>query len=162
MPLTERHTLARSLTMSKRLCVLLVCGFLAGADGAAKSDQNKKDLDQMQGKWQAVALDFKGTARGPEVTKKLQLVVKKDQYTIKQSDKDHVSAKLVLGASRKPKELDLVLDTGPVYKGIYEMDGDTLKVCLCLSSDAVSQRPTEFKGDEDANTALFTWTRLAP
>jgi hypothetical protein len=38
-------------------------------------------------------------------------------------------------------------------------DGDTLRICLCLSSDDDSERPKDFKSAEDSNTALFRWQR---
>jgi uncharacterized protein (TIGR03067 family) len=143
--------------MSKRLSVLLALGFLTGAGGAPQADRSKKDLDHMQGSWQAVALEVKGTPGGADVVEKLKLIVKKDHYAVKANGKDHVSAKVVLRAGKKPKELDLVQETGPVYKGIYEIDGDTLKICLSLSSDA--GRPKRFATEEGSNTALFTWER---
>jgi uncharacterized protein (TIGR03067 family) len=55
--------------------------------------------------------------------------------------------------------VDIVLETGPVYKGIYELEADTLKICFVLSSDDDSERPKEFKTDEDSNTGLFSWER---
>jgi uncharacterized protein (TIGR03067 family) len=72
---------------------------------------------------------------------------------------DNVSGKLVLNADKKPKEVDLVQETGPVYKGIYEIDGDTLKMCICMSSDADSQRPKDFITKEDSEHACMTWQR---
>ena len=145
--------------MSKRLCVLLILGFLISAAEPQKPDQSKKDLDAMQGNWRAVAVEAKGMPSGEDAIKKFKLIVKKDDYSVKVNGKDHVSAKLMLKADRKPKELDLVQETGPVYKGIYEIDGDTFKICICLSSDADSERPKEFKSGEDSNTALFSWQR---
>jgi uncharacterized protein (TIGR03067 family) len=145
--------------MGRRLCVLLVLGLLIGADDAKRSDQSKKDLDQMQGEWLAVAMETKGVFRGAEELKKLKLIVKKDIFAVKLDNKDHVSAKLVLRADKKPKELDLVQETGLVYKGIYEIDGDKFKICVSLNSDADSERPKEFKSEEDSSTALFTWER---
>jgi uncharacterized protein (TIGR03067 family) len=145
--------------MNKPLCVLLLLGFLIGVAEAKKPDQSKKDLDDMQGNWHAVALEAKGMPSEEDVIKKLKLIVKKDDYSVKVNGKDHVSAKLVLRAEKKPKELDLVQTTGPVYKGIYKIDGDTLRICICLSSDADSERPKEFKSEVDSNTALFSWQR---
>jgi uncharacterized protein (TIGR03067 family) len=145
--------------MSKRLCVLVILGFLIGADDAKKSDQSKKDLDQIQGNWHVVAMETNGMRGGADEVKKLTLIVKKDDYSVKVNGEDHVSAKLVLRADKKPKELDLVLETGPVHKGIYEIDGDKFKICVSLSSAADSERPKEFKTKEDSDTALFTWER---
>ncbi len=145
--------------MSKPFYILLALGCLIGSDDAKTSDQSKKDLEKMQGTWHAIAVEVKGTLSDADALKKFELVVKNDSYTVKTSGKEHVSAKLVLGADKEPKEMDIVLETDPVYKGIYEIDGDTLKICLVLSSDDDSKRPKEFKSEEDSNTALFTWER---
>ena len=145
--------------MSKLFYILLALGCLIGSDDAKTSDQSKKDLEKMQGTWHAIAAEVKGTPSDADALKKFELVVKNDSYTVKTSGKEHVSAKLVLRADKEPKEMDIVLETDPVYKGIYEIDGDTLKICLVLSSDDDSKRPKEFKSEEDSNTALFTWER---
>jgi uncharacterized protein (TIGR03067 family) len=145
--------------VSKPFYILLALGCLIGSDDAKTSDQSKKDLKKMQGTWHAIAVEVKGTPSDADALKKFELVVKNDSYTVKTSGKEHVSAKLVLAADKEPKEMDIVLETDPVYKGIYEIDGDTLKICLVLSSDDDSKRPKEFKSEEDSNTALFTWER---
>ncbi len=145
--------------MSKPFYILLALGCSIGSDDAKTSDKSKKDLEKMQGTWHAIAVEVKGTPSDADAVKKFELVVKKDSYTVKTSGEDHVSAKLVLRADKEPKEMDIVLDTDPVYKAIYEIDGDTLKICLVLSSDDDSKRPKEFKSEEDSNTALFTWER---
>ena len=145
--------------MSKQFYVLLALGSLIGSVGPKPADQSDKDLEKLQGTWHAVAMEVKGKPSEPDAVKKLKLVVKKDSYTVTVNGEDHVSAKLVLRAGKEPKEVDVVLETDPVYKGIYEIEGDTLKICLVLSSDDDSKRPKEFKTDEDSNTALFTWER---
>lgn len=145
--------------MSKPSYILLALGCLIGADDAKTSAQSNKDLEKMQGTWHAIAVEVKGTPSDADTVKKFELVVKDDSYMMKVDGKDHVSAKLVLAADKKPKEMDIVLETDPIYKGIYELDGDTLKICLVLSSDDDSKRPKEFKSEADSNTALFTWER---
>ena len=145
--------------MSKRLGVFLILGFLIGADDAKPSDQSKKDLDQMQGNWHMTAMTVKGKSHGAEEIKKFKLIVKKDVYCVQVDGKDHVSAKLVLRADKKPKEVDLGLETGPIYKGIYEIDGDKFRICVSVSSDADAGRPKEFKTNEDSNSACMTWER---
>jgi uncharacterized protein (TIGR03067 family) len=145
--------------VSKLFYILLALGCLIGSDDDKTSDQSKKDLEKMQGTWHAITVEVKGTPSDADAVKKFELVVKNDSYTVKTSGKEHVSAKLVLRADKDPKEMDIVLETDPVYKGIYEIDGDTLKICLVLSSDDDSKRPMEFKSEENSNTALFTWER---
>jgi uncharacterized protein (TIGR03067 family) len=145
--------------VSKPFYLLLALGCLIGSDDIKTSDQNDKDLEKMQGTWHAIAGEIKGTPSESDALKKFKLVVKNKSYTVKVSGEDHVSANLALRAGKDPKEVDIVLETGPVYKGIYEIEGDTLKICLVLSSDDDSERPKEFKTDEDSNTASFTWER---
>ena len=45
-------------------------------------------------------------------------------------------------SSKKPKTIDLTLKDNNPRKGIYELDGDTLKICIGV------ERPTEFKSAE--------------
>jgi uncharacterized protein (TIGR03067 family) len=145
--------------MHKWLCILVIFGFLIAADDAKNPGDNKNDLDQMQGKWHAIAIEGKGKAKGADEIKKFTLEVKKDDFSVKVNGEDHVSAKAVLRADKKPKELDLVQETGPTYKGIYEIDGDKFRICVSVSSDADAGRPKEFKTNEDSNSACMTWER---
>jgi uncharacterized protein (TIGR03067 family) len=47
-----------------------------------------------------------------------------------------------LDPSKKPKQIDLEIMEGQPNKGIYSLEGDTLK--LCVSEDENEDRPTEF------------------
>jgi len=145
--------------MHKWLCILVIFGFLIAADDAKNPGDNKNDLDQMQGKWHAIAIEGQGKAKGADEIKKFTLEVKKDDFSVKVNGQDHVSAKVVLRADKKPKELDLVQETGPTYKGIYEIDTDRFKICVSVSSDADAERPKEFRTEEDSSKAYMTWER---
>jgi uncharacterized protein (TIGR03067 family) len=103
--------------VSKPFYILLALGSLIGSDDAKTSDPSKKDLEKMQGTWHAIAGEVKGTPSDADALKKFELVVKNDSYTVKTGGKEHVSAKLVLRAGKEPKEMDIVLETDPVYKG---------------------------------------------
>jgi uncharacterized protein (TIGR03067 family) len=52
--------------------------------------------------------------------------------------------KMKLDAGKTPKEIDLTHHQGgePAWPGIYELNGDDLKICLDLEGKS---RPTEFK-----------------
>jgi uncharacterized protein (TIGR03067 family) len=144
--------------MAKQFSVLLILCFLVGADDATKPDRSKKDLDQMQGAWHAVAIEAKGMRKGADEIKNFTLLVRKDDFSVKVNGEDHLAAKLVLRVDKKPKELDLV-QAEAVHKGIYEIDGAKFKMCVNLSSEADAARPKEFKTEEDAHTALVRWER---
>jgi uncharacterized protein (TIGR03067 family) len=158
MSLTRCLTLVKELLMGKPFSVLLILCFLFGADDATKPDRSKKDLDQMQGTWHAVAMEANGMRKGADEIKNFTLLVKKDDFAVKVKGEDHLAAKLVLRADKKPKELDLV-QAGAVHKGIYEIEGDKFKICINLSSEADAARPKEFKTEEESHTALVRWER---
>ena len=56
-----------------------------------------------------------------------------------------------LDPSKSPKAIDVTMTEGPnkgaVMLGIYEFDGDTLKVCFDPQG---KKRPTEFKSPPDS------------
>jgi uncharacterized protein (TIGR03067 family) len=62
---------------------------------------------------------------------------------------------LKVDPSRAPKSLDVTvvegLDKGAVFLGIYEIRGDTLKVCFDPEG---KKRPTEFKGTAGSQTLV--------
>jgi uncharacterized protein (TIGR03067 family) len=66
-----------------------------------------------------------------------------------------------LDSAKKPKSIDLTLTQGvgkgKVGLGIYELDGDTLK--LCFPQDENAARPTEFKSTDGSRHGLLTMRR---
>ena len=64
--------------------------------------------------------------------------------------------------AKKPKEIDVTGDEGPnkgkTMKGIYQLEKDKLKICLCEDRNN-NQRPTEFKVNADSGHTLVTLER---
>ena len=69
---------------------------------------------------------------------------------------------LKLDPTAKPKAVDIMYTSGPVKgetdKAIYEIDGDTLKVCYSLEPDA--ERPTEFASKPDGKVFVLSYKRV--
>jgi uncharacterized protein (TIGR03067 family) len=64
-----------------------------------------------------------------------------------------------LDPKARPRAIDLIVLEGKEMKtllGIYELDGDTLKICL---SEQSKVRPTEFKPDKDTKTGVVILKR---
>lgn len=61
-----------------------------------------------------------------------------------------------LDPTKSPKTLDLISSGDRVSPGIYQLDGDTLKICLAEGANAV--RPTELRSDGQ-RVAVLTFKR---
>jgi uncharacterized protein (TIGR03067 family) len=135
---------------------LMLTFSLAGRSGDGKED------DGNQGTWIPTKAELGGKAFPDEVTKTIKLEIKDDKYTVtvgKQVDKGTVK----LNKTAKPKELDIAGTEGPnkgkTILGIYERDGDTLRVCYDLGG---KNRPTEFKTTEGTQQLLITYKKEKP
>jgi uncharacterized protein (TIGR03067 family) len=132
-----------------RVIALLAVGVFAGTLIAAddKKDDKKKDEEAILGKWQLQKMDS-GDPKDPplpaEALAKMTLTFKKDGKVANTDfqGKEH-DGEYKLDTAAKPKTIDLGKDKD-FSLGVYELDGDTLKVCLLYGGKT---RPTEFKAD---------------
>jgi RNA polymerase sigma factor (sigma-70 family) len=119
-------------------------------EGAA-ADKPKADKDLLQGTWSVVSVE-EGDKKVPEdevKARNAKLVFAGDKVTLPiKGEAKEVGYKL--DAAKKPKQIDLLMDEGKSTKGIYLLEGDTLK--LCVASGAGDDRPTEFAAIKDGAT----------
>jgi uncharacterized protein (TIGR03067 family) len=110
--------------------------------------QNKTDKEKLQGTWHAVSGEAEGKDVSEEFVKKLSIVFTGDKITVSglvRGEKDTgVEGTFKLDPAAKPKTIDINLTNKEDALGIYELDGDTLK--LCVVEAANNERPTEFAG----------------
>ena len=66
-------------------------------------------------------------------------------------------------SGKSPKQIDLTMQTGPdkgqKYLGIYELDGDTLKLCFFEDDLRAKKRPTAFAGAKEPRTTILVLQR---
>jgi uncharacterized protein (TIGR03067 family) len=148
--------------------LLLAAGALAAADGPSKDDASKGDLDKLRGTWLTVSLvnngqtlvDEKTPAKEGPTTK---LAYEGNKWMIKVADKTVASGIFAIDATKKPKEMDILDESGAKNEktklGIYEIDGDTYKYCL---APAGKPRPTDFTSKEGSRHSLGVMKREKP
>ncbi len=138
---------------------LLVALNLMLAVSSAAWCADPKDADAMQGTWLATAAELAGDKFPDEVRKSIKLVIKDDTYTVTVGDKPDKGT-VKLNPSAKPKTLDISGTEGPnkgkTILAIYELNGDTLKVCYDLSGKS---HPTDFKTKAETQLFLVTYKR---
>lgn len=123
-------------------------------------DAAKKDQEAMQGEWKLVSGERGGEKLPPDgVT--VHRTVKGNESTVKVESGEgnqEWSSTFTLNPGAQPKEVDFKGISGPLKDqtvlGIYEIDGDILKVCIGQPGEP---RPKKFSGDEGTFT---TWKRV--
>jgi RNA polymerase sigma factor (sigma-70 family) len=114
---------------------------VAGPPAAPQADQEK-----LQGNWQVVAVEAGGQAR-PNAG--MRLIFAGDKLTLFGPGVPALAMNYVLDPSQTPKTIDVNAPAGGVWRGIYELNGDSLRLCLNQSA-AGGNQPTAFRTQADA------------
>ena len=133
----------------KCLGVVVVAGLVSGGALSAGDgkDAGDKELKKIQGTWKFVSQSMDGKERPPEQLTKLKITFTDDKWSVT------VDGKMVQGGThkfdptKKPAHVDAKItegeDKGGSMLGIYELKGDTMKVCFDPKG---KERPTDFTG----------------
>jgi uncharacterized protein (TIGR03067 family) len=138
---------------------MLVC---VSAAPLARGEEAKDDARKIQGTWKPVTAELAGKPFPDEVRKAMTLVLTDGKYTFTIGEqKDEGTVKL--DPAKSPRAMDVVGTKGPnqgkTFLAIYELKGDTLRVCYDLSGKA---RPKEFKTQPDTGLFLVEYKRQKP
>jgi len=145
--------------MKLRLLWVLVAGLFLAADDEAV----KKEYKNFTGTWKFVSLEVEGMKVGEEAVKESRLIIKGNEFTMK-SPEGNYKGTYKVDVSKKPKQIDVAFTDGPekgkTSLGIYELDGDTYKVCISLAEN--KDRPTEFASKPGSGHVLEVLKREKP
>jgi uncharacterized protein (TIGR03067 family) len=138
--------------------VALLCtvGFAASGGARILADDKadlEKEVKKLQGTWTFESSEAGGKEVPADGLKGLVLIFEGDKHTVKNGDKVIQVGTQKLDPSKSPKTIDVTMTEGPnkgaVMLGIYEISGDTLKVCFDAEG---KKRPTEFKSAPGSQT----------
>jgi RNA polymerase sigma factor (sigma-70 family) len=119
------------------------------------------DLKQLQGTWQAVALEHNGEKLSAEAVKGFNVAIGKDRVTFHSTNGDSGAA-FKLEPSSKPKVIWLEhAGAGrkvEMVRGIYALEGDRLRICV--DNDEGKARPTEFATRPGSGLTLMVLERV--
>jgi len=139
--------------MISKLLFLVGVGFLFVTP--VKTQSTEGDWKTIQGTWIPVAFEVGGVKLPEEAFKDAKLVMTDGQYTYQN---DHGTYKLMAG--EKPKGMDVTGIEGPnqgkTFPAIYELRGDTLRICYDLAGKT---RPTEFATQAGTRQFLASYKR---
>jgi uncharacterized protein (TIGR03067 family) len=140
--------------MKLRLIPALCVVVLLAAD-------KKEEKDELEGTWvpQSTIRDGEKGEDPPEGAK---VIFKNGTATFFVNDKTQATIEYKADPSQKPKAIDITPTTGPekgtVIKAIYEVDGDTLRICGPTAEKA-NNRPTKLASEKGSGFNLMTLKR---
>jgi uncharacterized protein (TIGR03067 family) len=134
-----------------RLTIALAgCILLAGADDKQKT---KKETDPLTGTWKVESLVFDGQERDQA---KGAFYIYQDGKVTQKSPRGERKSTYKIDTSKKPATIDMTAQGGQrdgmTSKGIFEVKGDELKICIAFMPDA--ERPKTFAADAGSGNAL--------
>jgi uncharacterized protein (TIGR03067 family) len=137
---------------------LVITTCLVAAD---KDDKAKEDKQKLQGAWKLMSFEIAGKGDDDAKDENRELVIDGDKITIKNEGKEVGQESFTLDPSKKPKAIDFLTLTGDEKDkrrlGIYELDGDNLKICVDEKGEA---RPSEFKTKDGGSQILVVLKRV--
>jgi uncharacterized protein (TIGR03067 family) len=123
----------------------------------------KDDLKKLQGTWECVEMEREGDVVPAESFKGSLAVYEDDRLTLYRDGEVFRRGIVTLEPSKAPKKVN-TWDLGGPYAdqtvpGIYEIDGDTLKICF---SRPGVERPTEFTTKKAPGFLYCVYKRKKP
>ncbi len=118
-----------------------------------------RDLDLLQGSWTVTALEVEGQGMPSAMLANSRIVIKGSRFTSTGMGAVYEGT-LEIDASTRPRQLTMKFDAGPekgaTNPGIYELDGDTWKICLATRGAGC---PSSFASTPGSGFACETLTR---
>jgi len=138
------------------LLASFACSLALGGD-----DQVKDELKRHQGTWITTSSIFDGQSASPEIVRSIKRIVTDDHVVWERDGKRFAGTKIELDPGRSPKTIDVIPDGGPNrgehIRGIYNLDGDTITICM---AGPAQPRPKEFKAEKGSGCSLRTFERV--
>jgi uncharacterized protein (TIGR03067 family) len=133
---------------------VLVVGLALAGDKPA-DDVSRKDLERLQGDWEAASMIVDGQKLPDDDAQALFRTVRGENYSILLFDKEIVKGTFKIDAGKNPKTIDS-LSRGKTVPGIYKLEGDTFTVCAASPG---KDRPRDFTCQEGSGHTLTVWQR---
>jgi len=134
-------------------------GLAVAASLSAFAADPPDDAKAVQGSWTPARAELAGQPVADDVLKIISLKLESGKYEVFVGDKPDRGT-YTIDSTTKPKSMTITGTEGPnngrTYPAIYELKGDTLRICYDLSG---AKRPTEFKSSAGTKLYLVTYNR---
>ncbi len=145
---------SRAPTIVAVLLAFLVVGPVQADDKQRESfEQEQSDHALIQGIWKVE----KAVHSGEEMPGYMVLEFKRDKVIPRRNGNADTEADFKIDVSRMPRRMDLKTPDGMKMAGIYEIQGETLKLCFTREGEGV--RPTKFESPAKSQSVLIIMKR---
>src|SRR5205823_14402444 len=142
------------------LTPIVVCLLVVSPVGLAAASAD--DSHAVQGTWIPTKAELGAKPMADEVLKTISLKLDNDKYAVFVGDSPDRGT-YTLDSTTNPKSMSVTGTDGPnkgkTFPAIYELDGDSLRICYDLAG---KKRPTEFKTRAGTKLFLATYKRQKP
>jgi len=118
------------------------------------------DLDPLQGEWTMVSGTMDGQPLDKSMLKAGKRVTRGNETSVLFGPQVFMKAKFTVDPTRSPKTIDLVHtdggSAGQMQQGIYELEGDTLRLALAVPG---KERPSDFSASPGDGRTVVSWKR---
>lgn len=153
-------------TLSCLLLGLFCCAALLPLSSVAAPAPASTEAEGLDGEWAATSVFYEARPElGKTITgdhpKECRLSISKDVLTMTYRNTDKY--KVVLSPDKKPRQIDLIVlegrNKGGDCLGIYERNGDELKVCMDFHPGR-NKRPEKFEAPGGSGWHLMVFKRV--
>jgi uncharacterized protein (TIGR03067 family) len=147
-----------------RRLIWVLGGLILTGLGLASAQPASDASSRLQGTWTATRAERDGQAAGDIVGNRLSFTGRRFEIVSKDGQRLYAGT-VRLDPGQKPAALDFEHADGSLkgkaWKGIYALEGDTLKVCD-NAPDPEKARPTRFEARKGSGHVMVTFTRARP
>ncbi len=137
-------------------CLLLLVATVLTVGAAPREAIEGDDLKKMQGDWMVVSMTANGMKYPDEEAQSLFRTIEGNNYQISRYSKPIGKGTFKLDPAAMPKTIDSspAADPSKPILGIYEFDGDNLRVC---NAPPGKPRPSDFEAKAGSGHSLTVW-----
>jgi uncharacterized protein (TIGR03067 family) len=155
----------RGVAMVARIGILLFAAIASSSISLrVRAEEKKTDAKALQGTWVVTAQMYEGKELDPKEIQKegIKFVITAEEITIVANGVTRSKSTWTIDAMQTPKYMNLVLiepTKGEKLLGIYELNGDVLKLCLHPGD---KNRPAKFEAKKGSMDVVHILKKEKP